>query len=130
MAVGGPGGLRGHQDLQAEPADPFGVDFSAEIGTVFGFYDTLAKDVKVTLKKRNGRLVALDAKGELNGKPVAVDLEESEGARLIKAEAHDAGAAFRLIGFYPSVEGGEASLQVNLDAGAPRPALCRDRTSA
>jgi hypothetical protein len=107
------------EDGSTEPADPFGVDFSAEIGTVFGFYDTMAKDVKVTLKKRNGQLVALDAKGELNGKPVAVDLEESEGARLIKAEAHDAGAAFRLIGFYPSVEGGEASLQVNLDAGAP-----------
>ena len=106
-------------DGSAEPADPFGVDFSAEIGTVFGFYDTVAKDVKVTMKKRNGRLVALDATAELNGNsPAAVDLEQSEGARLIKAEAHDAGAAFRLIGFYPSVEGGEASLQVNLDAGA------------
>jgi hypothetical protein len=103
----------------AEPADPFGVDFSAEIGTVLGFYDTLAKDVKVTLKKRNGRLLALNASADLNGtSPAAVDLEQSEGARLIKAEAHDAGAAFRLIGFYPSVEGGEASLQVNLDAGA------------
>ena len=86
---------------------------------MLGFYDTVAKDVKVTMKKRNGRLVALDATAELNGNsPAAVDLEQSEGARLIKAEAHDAGAAFRLIGFYPSVEGGEASLQVNLDAGA------------
>jgi hypothetical protein len=102
-----------------EAADPFGVDFSAEIGTVFGFYDTMAKDVKVTLKKRNGRLVALDARADLNGNsPTAVDLEQSEGARVLKAEAHDAGAAFRLVGFYPSVEGGEASLQVNLDAGA------------
>jgi hypothetical protein len=106
-------------DGSAEPADPFGVDFSAEIDTVFGFYDTVAKKVKVTMKKRNGRLVALDAMAELNGSsPAAVDLEQSEGARLLKAEAHDAGAAFRLIGFYPSVEGGEASLQVNLDAGA------------
>jgi len=103
----------------AEPADPFGVDFSADISTVSGFYDTIAKDVKVTLKKRNGRLVALNASAELNGtSPAAVDLEQSEGARLIRAEAHDAGAAFRLIGFYPSVEDGEASLQVNLDAGA------------
>ena len=107
------------EDGSAEPADPFGVDFSAEIGTVYGFYDTMAKDVKVTMRKRNGRLVVLDAKGELNGKtPAAVVLEETEGARLIKAEARDAGAAFRLVGFYPSVEGGEASLQVNLDAGA------------
>jgi hypothetical protein len=29
----------------------------------------------------------------------------------------NAGAAFRLIGFYRSIEGGEASLQVNMDAG-------------
>jgi len=102
----------------AEPAEPFGVDFTAEIGTVAGFYDTTAKDVQVTMKKRNGRLIALDAKGQLNGNaPVAVDLEQSGDERLIKVEARDAGAAFRLVGFYPSVEGGEASLQVNLDAG-------------
>lgn len=108
------------EDGSADPADPFGVDLTAKIGTVTGFYDTTAKDVEVTLKKRNGRLVALDATGVLNGKtPAAVKLEESEGARLIKAESRDAGGAFRLVGFYPSVEGGEASLEVNLDAGGP-----------
>jgi hypothetical protein len=72
------------------------------------------------MKKRNGKLVALEARGELNGTaPLAVLLEQDKGARLIHAEARDAGAAFRLVGFYPSVEGGEASLQVNLDAGSP-----------
>jgi len=102
----------------AEPAEPFGVDFTAQIDTVAGFYDTTAKDVQVTMKKRSGRLIALDAKAQLNGNaPVAVNLEQSGDERLIKAEARDAGAAFRLVGFYPSIEGGEASLQVNLDAG-------------
>ncbi|MGV1014210.1 MAG: AsmA-like C-terminal region-containing protein, partial [Methyloceanibacter sp.] len=101
------------------PSDWKGVDFTAEIGTVVGSYDTTIKNLHATMKKRDGRLVALDAKGELNGRsPAAVKLEHAGGARLIKAEAHDAGAAFRLVGFYPSVEGGEASLQVNLDAGA------------
>jgi hypothetical protein len=38
---------------------------------------------------------------------------------MVEAEARNAGDAFRLVGFYPSVEGGEASLQVNLDAGGP-----------
>ena len=92
---------------------------TAEIATVTGFYDTTIKDVEVTMKKRNGRLVALDAKGELNGRaPVAVHLaQNSGGARLINAEARDAGDAFRVVGFYPSVKGGEASLEVNLDAG-------------
>ena len=37
----------------------------------------------------------------------------------MSAEARDAGDAFRLVGFYPSVDGGEASLEVNLDAGGP-----------
>ena len=107
-------------DDTAEPADPFGVDLAADIDTVVGFYDTTARNVHVTFKKRNGRIVALDAKVDLNGKsPAAVTLETSGGTREIKAEARDAGAAFRLIGFYPNVDGGEASLEVNLDAGGP-----------
>ena len=44
-------------------------------------------------------------------------LAQSGNARIINAEARDAGDAFRVIGFYPSVKGGEASLEVNLDAG-------------
>ncbi len=110
----------GQFDASVEPAEPFGVDLTAQIGTVTGFYDTTLKDVQVTMQKRNGRIIALNAKGELNGgSPVAVHLEQSDGARVIKAEARNAGDAFRIVGFYPSVDGGEASLQVNLDAGAP-----------
>ncbi len=108
----------GQLEGSAEPDDPFGVDLTAKIGTVSGFFDTTANNVEVTMMKRNGRVVALDAKADLNGKaPAAVQLVEKDGARMVEAEARDAGAAFRLVGFYPSVEGGEASLQVNLDAG-------------
>jgi AsmA-like C-terminal region/Protein of unknown function len=104
----------------AEPADPFGIDLTAKIGQVIGFYDTTATGVEVMMKKRDGRLVALDAKAKLNGKEsAAVKLETQGGDRLLKAEAFDAGAAFRLVGFYRSIEGGQASLQVNMDAGAP-----------
>ena len=107
-------------DGSSEPADPFGIDLAADIDSVVGFYDTTARNVHVTFKKRNGRIVALDGKGDLNGKtPAAVTLVTSGGAREIKAESRDAGAAFRLIGFYPSVDGGEAQLEVNLDAGGP-----------
>jgi AsmA-like C-terminal region/Protein of unknown function len=105
------------EDALAEPADPFSIDLSAQFGTVVGFFDTTVRDAQITLKKRNGRLVELDAKGQLNGQtPLGVKLETSNGARLIRAESRDAGSAFRLVGFYPRVEGGEASLQVNLDA--------------
>jgi AsmA-like C-terminal region/Protein of unknown function len=95
-----------------------GIDFIARIGTVVGGYDTTVKDLQATMQKRDGRLVALDAQGNLNGKSTAaVKLEHPGGARQIKAEAADAGSAFRLVNFYPSIEGGQASLQVNLDAG-------------
>jgi AsmA-like protein/uncharacterized protein DUF3971 len=110
----------GQMDGSTEPADPFGIDLNARIATVTGFYDTVAKNVEVTMKKRDGQLVALDARAELGaGSPVAVHLGHDGNARLIDAEARNAGAAFRLVGFYPSIEGGEASLQVNLDAGGP-----------
>ena len=101
----------------AEPHDPFDVNVSARIGAVTGFYDTRLNDAHVTLRKRNGRLVALNATGNVNGKPVAVRLDGSSNARIIRAESQDAGAAFRLIGFYPKIDGGQASLEVNLDAG-------------
>jgi hypothetical protein len=106
-------------DGSADSPDPFGIDFSAKIGRVIGHHDAEATDVVVSLKKRNGRIVALDATGKLNGKARAVvKIEQKNGARLLKAEALDAGAAFRLVGFYGNIEGGQASLQVNLDAGS------------
>jgi hypothetical protein len=102
------------------PQDPFDVDLTVRLGKVVGSYDTSLNDAKVTLRKRKGRLVALDASGTLNGQsPVAVKLDGGPSDRMIKAEARDAGAAFRLVGFYPKVDGGEASLEVNLDTGKP-----------
>ena len=102
------------------PNDVFDLDLTARLGTVVGFYDTTVQNVQVSLKKRHGQLVALDAKGQLNGaEAMAVQLESGNHGRVIKAEAHDAGAAFRLVGFYPKVDGGEASLEVSLDAGEP-----------
>ncbi|MEZ5827832.1 MAG: AsmA-like C-terminal domain-containing protein [Hyphomicrobiales bacterium] len=108
------------EDGSDEPSDPFGIDLTAKLGRVIGNYDTTATNVDVMVKKRGGKLVALDASGSLNGaSPVAVRLEDRSGARFIKAEAADAGAAFKLVGFYRSIEGGDASLQVNLDAAGP-----------
>ena len=108
------------EDGSAEPDDPFGIDFTAKIDRVVGFHDATATDVDVMLKKRNGTLVALRGEGKLNGeRPVGVELDKVNGARILKAEALNAGAALRLIGLYRSVQGGVASLQVNMDAGGP-----------
>jgi len=104
----------------SDAPDPFSVNLTARIGTVVGFYHTTVTDAQVTLQKRDGRLVALNATAKLNGRmPLAVKLEQPNGARIIRAESRDAGTAFRLIGFYPKVEGGEASLEVNLDTSEP-----------
>ena len=45
----------------SDARDPFSVDLTARLGRVAGFYDSTVTDAQVTLKKRNGRLVALDA---------------------------------------------------------------------
>ncbi len=96
-----------------------GVDLHVEIGTILGFFDTTIKGVVIDARKRGGRLSALDVSGRLNGNaPIAVKLDSKAGqARILIAEATDAGAAFRVIGFYPAVRGGEASLKINLDGG-------------
>ena len=106
------------EDGSGEPDEPFSIDFTAKVGRVIGFYNTYATDLDVMLKKRNGRLTALRGSGKLNGKSAAgAELTTQNGARILNAESRDAGAVFRLIGFYRSVEGGEATLQVNMDAG-------------
>ncbi|MDX2264954.1 MAG: AsmA-like C-terminal region-containing protein [Hyphomicrobiales bacterium] len=105
---------------QAAPAKgETGADVHAEIGVIHGFFDTTVRNVVIDARKRGGRLTALDVFGRLNGSsPIAVRLEGKSGQpRTLLAEATDAGAAFRVIGFYPAVRGGEASLRVNLDGG-------------
>ncbi len=108
------------EDGSAEPDDPFGIDLTAKIDRVVGYHDTTATDVDVMLKKRGGKLVELLGKGKLNGEQqMGAELENVNGARVLKAEALNAGAALRLVGLYRSVQGGAASLQVNMDAGGP-----------
>jgi hypothetical protein len=106
-------------DRKTPGKSDFGVDFRAEIGVVHGFFDATIKNVVIDARSRGGRLTALDISGRLNGAaPIAVKLDGKPGQpRLLVAEATDAGAAFRVVGFYPAVRGGEASLRVNLDGG-------------
>lgn len=96
-----------------------GLDLSARIGTMVGFSDTSLHDVSIVVSRRDDRLERLEAHGSLtSGKPVAVRLEREKGGdRVLLAEAQDAGDVFRLVGFYNSVKGGQASLMVNLDGG-------------
>jgi hypothetical protein len=105
------------EDQPQLPKNAPGMDLSVEIENVLGFFDTTAKKVTIEARRRNNKLVYLDLRGRLNGKePLAARLDAKPGeARTLLAEATDGGAAFRLVGLYPSARGGEISLKVNLD---------------
>ena len=112
------------EDQQTESGGGPGLDLTAKIGTMSGYFNTAVHNFRLDLKKRNGQLSYLEAggnldeaDGNLNSRAaIAVKLQTGEGQpRVILAESKNAGLAFRLVGFYPRMEGGEASLQVNLD---------------
>jgi hypothetical protein len=106
------------EDQPLRPESAPGLELKARIGTMVGFFDTTVKDVTIDLSKRGGKLVSVDAKGRLNGKSdIAVKLVDGgQNERVVLAESDDAGSAFRLVGFYPRMEGGQTSLKVTLDA--------------
>lgn len=107
--------------IAAKPVPPqktrAGLDLNAEIDTIAGFSDVALRGVKVRLAKRADRLVALDARGTLDGgKPLAVVLANAANEpRRMRADSTDAGQAMRLIGFYPNLQGGRMRLEINLD---------------
>ncbi len=94
-----------------------GIDLEAEIGTVIGFSEVALRGVKVKLAKRGEKLTTLDVRGKLDGgKPLAVVLrDEKDQPRKLLADSTDAGQAFKLIDFYPNIQGGRVRLEVNLD---------------
>ncbi len=108
--------------LTANPLPPpkatTGLDLTADIDTVLGYSQVALHGVHIEASRRQGLLSALEARGSFeHGGNVAVRLRPQPGKpRLLLAEADDAGQAFRLIGLYQNLEGGNTSLQVNLDA--------------
>lgn len=109
------GQLAGDHSKPQKPGD--GIELDAEIGTVIGFHEVSLRGVKLKLSKRGDKLTALDARGTLDGgKPLAVALREEPGEpRKLLADSTDAGQAFKLIDFYPNIQGGRVRLEVNLD---------------
>ncbi len=98
--------------LKDEP----GLDLNAEIDSLAGYYDTSVKSVIIDAKRRGGKLTYLEIAGRLNGEaPVAVHVDQRGRERMLVSDATDAGAAFRLVGFYPAMRGGTMNLRVNLD---------------
>ena len=93
-------------------------NFHADIGTIAGGKGAYVSGARIDIKQRDGQISWLDFKGRLNGQSmIAVLMEQKVGTkRILKAESTDAGTAFRMIGLYPNIQGGQLSLKVNLDA--------------
>jgi hypothetical protein len=113
------GKIAGRRPKPKKPRD--GIDLEAEIGTVIGFSETSLRGVKIKLSKRGEKMTALDVRGTLDGgKPLAAQLREEKGQpRKLLADSTDAGQAFKLIDFYPNIQGGRVRLEVNLDGEGP-----------
>jgi hypothetical protein len=105
---------------QPDKAKP-GLDLRAEVDTVVGFSDTSMRDVRLTLRKRSNKLVGLDVRGKLEGGKAfnAVLKSDANEARVLRADAMDAGLLFKVVGFYPNAFGGQMNLEVNLDGQGP-----------
>lgn len=105
------------EDQPERPARAWGVQITAQIKTVMGYNDTVINNLTAQIRKQSGELTELSVNGRLAGEaPLAVRLRKQPGEpRYLLAEATDAGAAFRLVGLYSRMSGGEMSLRVNLD---------------
>ncbi len=96
-----------------------------EVDTVLGFADLSLKGLRLQMTKRNGKIVALIARGSIEGRgaaavPLEVGLQQTQNEpRKLVALSDDAGQVFRLFGFYPNMQGGRMRLEVNLDGRGP-----------
>jgi hypothetical protein len=104
-------------ETKIKPIHPAkGVDVTAEIDTVLGHSDISLRNYKVKVSEREDRLVSVNVSGTLDGGgSLTVQLKDSNGLRRLYAESTDAGVAFKLIGFYPNLQGGKLKLEVDLD---------------
>ncbi len=98
-----------------------GVDLDAEIDTVLGANDATLRRVRVRMQERAERLTSLEMTGVMEGgQTLNASLRpELNRPRLLQATTADAGQALKLIGLYPNMLGGAATLDVNLDGRGP-----------
>lgn len=104
-------------DQSSERRNTPGLDLKANIGTVVGFSDVALRGLTLQLSRRDGKLTELKLRGNMDGgKTLEVELQrDSNRQRRLVALSDDAGQAFRLVDFYPSLVGGRMRLDINLE---------------
>lgn len=99
-----------------------GLDLRADIDNVLGHGEVALKGLRLQLSRRNDKLVALQARGVLDGgKPLEVTVQAigSGDPRRLIATSDDAGQFFKLVGFYPNAQNGRMRLTVDLEGKGP-----------
>jgi hypothetical protein len=98
------------------------LDLAVEIGNVVGFGNVAMRGLDFNLSRRSGLLSAVQARGIVDangggaGQPLDVRITtDKRGRRRLVANSDDAGQLFRMVGFYPNMQGGKMLLGVNLD---------------
>lgn len=105
-------------DPSLKPRKPAaGVDLVASVDTMIGHSGVSLRGVTLKLSERKEKLTQFEAQGTLDGgKPLAALLKpDASGPRVVFADSTDAGQVFKLVGFYPNIQGGRVRIEVNLD---------------
>lgn len=107
---------RHHRRKDARKNVP-GINLTAAIDNVIGYGDVSLRDLKLTLTERDDKLRSIEAVGKLDGKGrlTVTMAHKPKAKRVLFAETGQAGKAFKMVGFYPNIRKGRATLKVNLD---------------
>jgi hypothetical protein len=97
--------------------DQPGVDIKAEIETIIGHSEISMRSLKMQAQRRGGKFVTMNATAAIDGgRPLDFSVvQAAANQRKMVATSDNAGQVFRLIGFYPNMNGGQMRLEVNLD---------------
>ncbi len=110
--------LGGSEKNRIRPLRPAkGINVEARVGTVIGHGEVSLRNFKLEMSERDDKIVGLDAQGKLDGgSTLSAYVRRTPGqARTLSGVTNNAGQAFKLVGFYNSMVGGTAQLDVNLD---------------
>ncbi len=112
-------------DTSARPPPPrpdqSSLELKVEIENVIGHHELSMRGLRMAVSNRGGRTIAMQARGVVDsaGRATGSAVEATIGMvgreRRLTARADDAGQVFRLIGFFPNMQGGKMQLDVNLD---------------
>jgi AsmA-like C-terminal region len=110
-------GQVGGKVVEPPRKDQPGADIKAEIETIIGQSEISMRNLKLQAQRRGGKLTSLNATAGIDGgKPLELSVvQAAPNQRKMVATSDNAGQVFRLIGFYPNMNGGQMRLEVNLD---------------